>query len=541
MSQLSARSVALSYAGRQVLDGVDLVAGAGERLGLVGHNGVGKSTLLRLLAGREQPHSGEIVRHGTLGYLAQEPELPAGGSVGDAIDDALAEFRVLEARMRELELRMGSGEDVLEEYGEVLARYEEQDGWSADARAAQALAGMGLGNLRMDRPVATLSGGQRARLALALALVRAPGILLLDEPTNHLDDDALAYLEGELRRRRGVLVAVSHDRAFLDAVCTAVIDLDPALTIERDGTPGVGPARYTGTYSDYLVAKEAARARWEQAYAAWTDEVNALRHTARQAARRIGHANRPPRDNDKFAPYFFGQKVDAAVARRVRDAETRLDRLQQQRVAKPPPQLQFSARLQADVPDGVLIAVRDVDVPGRIRLPALDVSAPTRLLVTGSNGAGKSSLLAVLAGALQPVRGRVMHERGLRVAWLPQEGSFPDPSVPALAAFAAGRPGVPEDHRSTLAALGLLPPRDLNTPIGSLSVGQQRRLALARLLTSNPQVLLLDELTNHLSISLVEELEEAVLSSGVAVVVVSHDRWLRRRWSGDELGLPVVE
>ena len=542
MSQLTARSLSKSYADRVIIDSLDVVAGSGERLGLVGQNGAGKSTVLRLLAGREGPDGGTVARHGTVGYLAQDPELPSGHTVAGVVDLALSDFRAMESRMRELERHMADGdESALAEYGDVLAAYEARDGWSADARAAKALAGLGLGLIDPERPITMLSGGQRARLALALVLVRAPDILLLDEPTNHLDDDALTYLETELRERRGALVAASHDRAFLDAVCTSILDLDPVLSIGPDGTPSVGPARYTGAYSDYLAGTAAARARWRQAYAAWTDEVNELRSVITQSARRVGHRSRAPRDNDKFAPHFFGQRVDAAVARRVRDAESRLARLQDNRVPRPPAPLRFAGALdRRRVPDGVLVAVRDLHVQGRVSLPALDVTSDTRLLITGQNGAGKSSLLAVLAGALQPDRGRVLHARGLRIGWLPQEGGFPDPSATALQAFAAGRPGTPEEQQAQLVSLGLLPPADLRTPVGRLSVGQQRRLTLARLLTSRPHVLLLDELTNHLSLALVDELEAAVLGSDLAVVVVSHDRWLRRRWSGDRLELQTV-
>lgn len=550
MSQLTARSLSKSYADRVVISDLDVVAGLGERLGLVGENGAGKSTVLRLLAGRERPDRGTVSRHGSVGYLPQDPELPDGETVGGVVDFALADFRSMEARMRALEGRMAAGdESVLAEYGELLATYESRDGWSADARAAKALAGLGLGDVEPYRPVTALSGGQRARLALALVLVSAPDVLLLDEPTNHLDDEALGYLEAELRARRGVLVAASHDRAFLDAVCTSIIDLDPVLTIQPDGTPAVAPARYTGAYSDYLAGRAAARMRWQQAYAAWTDEVNELRAAIKQSARRVGHGSRAPRDNDKFAVHFFSQRVDAAVSRRVRDAEVRLARLNANRVPKPPAPLRFSGApesgavaggVRGGAPTGVLVAVRDLFVAGRVALPALDVSADTRLLITGPNGAGKSSLLAVLAGELEPDRGRAMRARGVRIGWLPQEGTFPDPSVPALHAFAAGRPGPAEDHQPLLTSLGLLKPVDLRTPVGRLSVGQQRRLALARLLTARPHVLLLDELTNHLSLSLVEELEEAVVGSGLAVVVVSHDRWLRRRWSGDRLALRPV-
>ena len=534
MSLLSVRALSIAYAGRRVLDGVGYDAGAGERLGIVGENGVGKSTLLRLSAGVERPDSGTVERHGTLGYLTQEPDLPDGRTVDGAVDAALAEFRALERRMRAAEARLAGGDQsVLDEYGDLLAEFEHRDGWSADARAARALAGLGLAGVAGDRPVQTLSGGQRSRLALALALVRAPDVLLLDEPTNHLDDDAIGFLEDALRSYRGAVVTVSHDRAFLDGVATSILDLDPVLTVDRDGTPHVGPARYTGTYTDYLAGKAAARARWEQAYVTWSDEVDAARAVVRQDARRVGHEGRGRRDNDKFVAHFLSQKVDAAVSRRVRDAENRLRRLEELRIPKPPRLLTFGAALGADVPDGVLIAVRDVTVPGRIAARALDVTRDTRLMITGRNGSGKSSLLAVLAGALRPETGDVLRSRRLRIGWLPQTGSFPDPELTAVQAFAAGRPGPAAEYQSELAGLGLLPGPALTTPVGALSVGQQRRLALARLLVTRPQVLLLDEPTNHLSLGLVEELEAAVDGAGLAVIVVTHDRWARRRWRGE--------
>ncbi|WP_129662483.1 ABC-F family ATP-binding cassette domain-containing protein [Phytoactinopolyspora endophytica] len=537
MSQLSARSLSISYAGRVVFDDVSLDAGAGERLGLVGENGAGKSTLLRLLAEAEEPDTGAVFRHGSLGYLSQEPDLPPG-TVKDAVDAALAEFRALEARMRTLEGRMSDGDTAaLDEYGELMAEYERRDGWSADARAARAIAGLGLGEVALERPVEELSGGQQARLALALALVRAPDVLLLDEPTNHLDDDAVRYLEDTLRDHHGVVIAASHDRAFLDAVCTSILDLDPALHTAPDGKPALGPSRYAGTYSDYLRSKAAARLRWEHEHQRWNDDVDQARAAVRTGARQVGHTNRARRDNDKFQPHFFGQKVDAAVARRVRDAENRLKELEANPVPKPPRPLTLRASM-GDVPgDGILISARDAAVPGRVTLPALDIAADTRLMVTGPNGSGKSSMMAVLAGALEPAQGRVMHARGLRIGWLPQSGTFPDPGLSALAVFAAGREGPASEYQSELARLGLLAGSELHTPVGRLSVGQQRRLALARLLTVRPQVLLLDEPTNHLSLGLVEELEEAVTGSRLPVVLVTHDRWARHRWDGDRIDL----
>ena len=534
MSRLSDRSLSISHGERVVLDCIDLDVGTGERLGLVGENGVGKSTLLRLIAGVENPDAGTVRRQGSLGYLSQEPDLPSGGTIAAAVDAALADFRALEARMREAEARLASGDQsVLDDYGEALGEYELREGWSADARAARAIAGLGLADVPATRGVDTLSGGQRSRLALALALVRAPDLLLLDEPTNHLDDAALGFLESALREHRGAVLTASHDRAFLDAVCTAILDLDPAFTVGTDGTAVVGPARYTGAYTEYSSAKAAARTRWKQAYDTWNDEVDQARAAVRQDARQVGHAYRRRRDNDKFQVHFFGQKVDAAVARRVRDAENRLQRLEEQRVPKPPRVLTLDPPAADDTAStGLLIAARDICVPGRIKARALDITSDTRLLITGPNGSGKSSLLAVLAGVLEPVTGQVMHARRLRVGWLPQMGAFPDPSRSALEVFAAHRDGPAQEHQAELVGLGLISGADVHTPVGRLSLGQQRRLALALLLTARPQVLLLDEPTNHLSVGLVEELESAVLGSGLPVVVVTHDRWLRRRWTG---------
>jgi macrolide transport system ATP-binding/permease protein len=538
VSQLSTRFLSKSYAGRVVLDGIDLDAGPGDRLGLVGENGVGKSTLLRLIARAEQPDGGEVKLHGSLSYLSQEPDLPSGGSVADAVDAALSEFRELEAAMRKLEERMSAGDTaVLDHYGDLMDEYERRDGWSADARAARAISGLGLADIPATRNVDRLSGGQRARLALALALVRAPDIVLLDEPTNHLDDDALDYLEATLRDHHGVVVAASHDRAFLDAVCTSIFDLDPTLRLNGDGTPVIAPMRYTGAYTDYLAGKASARARWEQAHVTWNTEARLARDAIRTTARQVGHTNRTRRDNDKFQPHFFGQKVDAAVARRVRDAESRLEQLERRKIPKPPRPLRLETNLDEPPRSGVLISVRDLTVAGRVSLAALDLTHDTRLLVTGPNGAGKSSLLAVLAGALKPDQGTVVRSQGLRAGWLPQHGVFPDPRRSALAVFAAGRPGRPEEYQRDLAGLGLLPGWAFNTPVGRLSVGQQRRLALARLLSARPHVLLLDEPTNHLSLGLIEELEEAIGVSKLPVVQVTHDRWLRRRWTEEMLHL----
>ncbi|WP_214368364.1 ATP-binding cassette domain-containing protein [Pseudonocardia sp. H11422] len=527
---LVARDLVKVYRGRRVLDGVSLTAVPGRRIGLIGENGAGKSTLLRLLAGVEEPDAGTVTRPDALGFGRQELPFPGDDTVAAVLDDALRETR---DAVRELD-RLADAltgrpddPDLLTAYGERLEWAQDHDAWDADRRADLVLAGLGLGGIARTRRLETLSGGRRSRLALAALLLRRPAALLLDEPTNHLDDDAANFLELELRRLPGVVVAASHDRAFLDAVCTDIVDLDPAPD---------GPTRYGGTYTDYLTAWRAARARWEQRYAREQDELVALRHAVAVTSRQVAH-DRGPRDNDKMGYDYLGGRVQSQISR-VRNAAQRLDTITREQVRRPPEPLRFRAPVSAGGADGdgPAVALHGVRVPARLALDRLDVAAADRLLVTGANGAGKSTLLAVLAGELTPVAGQVRRRRGLRVGMLAQDARFDRPGRIAQDIYAAHL-GTERAERTPLTSLGLLAPRDAGRPVGELSVGQRRRLALALLVADAPHLLLLDEPTNHLSPALADELEEALRTSPGAIVVASHDRWLRRRWTGRELTL----
>jgi macrolide transport system ATP-binding/permease protein len=515
---LLARDLGKVYEERLVLDGVFLAASPGQRLGLVGENGVGKSTLLRLLAGAEEPDNGEIVRPPDCGFLTQELPYGLGQSVQDVVDDALAEIRVAEQRLAQLGDQLDDPE-ALAEYGDVLEWAQAHDIWDADRRAALTLEGLGLAHIGTDRLLGSLSGGQRSRLSLAALLIRQPNALLLDEPTNHLDDDAMVFLEGQLNRLPGVVVLASHDRVFLDAVCTAIVDLDPS----RDGT-----TLYGGAYTDYLDAKRAERARWEQQYKTEQDELKQLKHAVAVTARGVAH-NRASRDNDKMGYNFFGGRVQKQISRRVRNAQHRLDDLTRTQIRKPPAPLRFSADLTAaPSTEKLALSLRHIRVDGRLDIGNLDVETGDRLMITGSNGAGKSTLLHVLAGRLAPDDGEVRRAHGVRVGLLEQDVVFAEPTKTARQLYSGSAP---------LSELGLLAPKDLDRPVNHLSVGQRRRLALAMLIGKPLDVLLLDEPTNHLSLSLVEELEEALRSAPGAVVIASHDRWLRSSWDGAELVL----
>jgi macrolide transport system ATP-binding/permease protein len=523
LSPLHASGLRHSYADRTVLDGIDLLAAPGSRLGVVGENGSGKSTLLRVLAGVEEPDDGRVSRPADLVLVSQEPAFPTAANIGDVLAEALAPQHAAVRRVEELAAGLDADPATAEAYDRALAWTLAHDAWDADRRAELAAHRLGLEAMGPDRPVAELSGGERTRLALAALVTRRPACVLLDEPTNHLDDAGLDLIEDFCVDLPGVVVAASHDRVFLDRVCTAVVDLDPVA----GGLDGRGGRRYGGGFTAYLSAKRLARVHWEQTYAEQQHQLHSLRHSVAHTARQVAPHNRPPRDGDKFIHAFKGGNVQRTVSRRVRDAERRLDAAARAQVRRPPRSLRFDSAL-TDTRGGGAVSVRGLRVQGRVQVERLDVRAGGRLLVTGRNGSGKSSLLEVLAGLL-PVDAGHVEVDGHRVGLLPQDVRFPRPESSALATWTAAvgpAPGV------ALRELGLVHPRDLSTPVGRLSVGQRRRLALAVLVARAPGVLLLDEPTNHLSLTLAGELEEALSTAAGTVVVASHDRWLRSRWDG---------
>ncbi|MCI3934690.1 ATP-binding cassette domain-containing protein [Streptomyces sp. AN091965] len=521
--------------GRRVLDGVGLTASPGHRIGLIGENGVGKSTLLRLLAGTDRPDAGTVTRPDDLGFLHQEMPFATDATVAAVLADALREARADLAELARLGDELArvpedapGHQELLGAYGRLLEQAQDRESWDADRRAALVLDGLGLGALDHDRTLGSLSGGQRGRLALAALLVRRPSALLLDEPTNHLDDGAAAFLEEQLRALPGAVVFASHDRAFLDAVCTDLIDLDPAVA---------GPVRYGGAYTAYVDEKRAERRRWERRYAEEQEELTELRRAAQVTAHRVA-PDRGPRDNEKMGYGHRAGRVQHQVSRRVRNAARRLAELERDRVAEPPAPLRFAAGVLAAVTEDEhrpLVALRNARIPGRLAPTALEVSPTDRLLVTGDNGAGKSTLLAVLAGRLT-AEGVVRARRQVSVGLLDQDTVFHRPERTARATYARSL-GPARAEQVPLGSLGLLHAGDLDKPVGQLSVGQRRRLALALLVARPPELLLLDEPTNHLSPRLCDELEEALGGGPGAVVLASHDRWLRRRWPGRTIHL----
>ncbi|MGW5864987.1 ribosomal protection-like ABC-F family protein [Streptomyces sp. NPDC055239] len=534
VSQLVLRDVSYGYPERPVLEQVSLSVRPGEKACVIGENGSGKSTLLRLMAGEFVPADGEVavVSDGGTGYLAQTLRLPPHATVRDAVDDALAELRDLERRIRRAEESLGSaGEAELAAYGDLIAAFEARDGYRADARLDAALHGLGVPHLERSRTLGSLSGGEAARLALACVLAPQPELLLLDEPTNHLDDQALGWLEERLRAHRGTVVAVTHDRVFLDRVAEAIVEVDG----DRRSV-----ARFGGGWHGYLEQRATARRRWEERYREWNDEVTRQERLAEAGSDRLSVGWRMSE-----SPRFAGHQrsVEGQISGAVRNARERLRRLRAEPVPRPPDPLHFTPGEGIEGGDHPFVrpaVLTDVAVGERLAVEDLLLEPGSRTLVTGVNGAGKSTLLGVLAGALTPDRGEVRLPS--RVGYLPQEieyisGSYEDTARPLLDAFAAGLAGLPDDHAEALLSLGLFREEDLVVPVKGLSVGQRRRLALARLVTRPADLLLLDEPTNHLSPALVEELDQALAEYRGTLVVVSHDRRLRERFRGDRISV----
>ena len=518
-AQLTVSDVSLLRGETKVLTSVDLVVTPSSRVGIVGENGRGKSSLLHVLAGTLAPDSGTVRRIGTLGIAEQEMSADDKRTVGEAIADAIAEPI---AAIAELD-RAGAalaGEDPRAEqrYAAALEVAEALDAWDAERRVLIALGALDA-ETDQSRLLAELSVGQRYRVRLACLLGADHDFLLLDEPTNHLDRAGLDILSERLRSRKGGVVIVSHDRALLTDVAETIVALDP--------TPDELPRVYGNGFAGYREGRAAERERWEQAHEQQQVEQARLQDRLSAAQNRLVTGWRPEKGANKHGRATRAAGLTQSVHRRQ-------EALEAHAVTVPEPPQQFRFPELRTRSGAELLTVDGATVTGRLRTPvSLALAHRGRLAVTGPNGAGKSTLLSLLAGRLAPDSGAVRLQPGTRVGVLQQESSLPAERR-AAEVFelhlgqleASGALG--SSDAVGLSQLGLLRPREAGKRIGELSMGQQRRLDLALVLAARPHVLLLDEPTNHLSIALVDELTEALGATQAAVVLSTHDRQLLR-------------
>ena len=550
-SHLRVDGLSKSFADRRVFTDISFAVASDDCVGVIGENGAGKSTLLRILAGHVPADAGRVeffhrdTAQPAVGLLTQQPTFAASETLSDVLETAVAPIR---AAIRDVDdaaqalAEHPHQEAAVVRYTEALDRAERFAAWEVDAHVSRMVAGLGLADVAASTPVGQLSGGQAARLALASVLLSAPDVLLLDEPTNHLDDHGVEFLSGLVSTWRGPVLIASHDRAFLDRTVRSLIDLDPApqphrLHDAQEQLVTRGITRFTGTYSDYVQYRRDARRRWQDQYDQEQAQLRRLR-AAVDDNQVVGHTDWKPRTEIRMAQKYYADRNAKVVARRVNDARARLQELEQRQIVKPPRQLSFQGLDAAHTtgaryaPDEELIRATHVTSTHRLAATSVTITATDRLLITGPNGVGKSSLLAILAGHLTPDHGTLMRRSGLSIGLLTQESDFSAFAGQSAHTVYEQSVGLAVAEATPLATFGLMHPRDHTRPVDSLSVGQQRRLALAIILANPPEVLLLDEPTNHFSLPLVTQLEASIAHYPGAVIVVSHDRWLRNHWTG---------
>ncbi|MBI5718618.1 MAG: ATP-binding cassette domain-containing protein [Burkholderiales bacterium] len=509
MTLLTLADVHLAYGHRALLDGASLSLQEGERVALIGRNGEGKSSLLKILAGLEQPDDGELQLAASAGpgraYVPQEPVFAPGQSVFEAVAEGVAEARALRERFERLSEQHAPGEEL----DRLQTLVEAHHGWNWEQRVQEALQRLGLEGTPADTAVATLSGGMKKRVALARALVAAPSLLLLDEPTNHLDIDAIEWLQDLLTRRLGALVFVSHDRAFVDAVATRIVELDRGRLRSYAG-------RGTGTGIGVFAAYEATKAR----------ELEAEALAAARADKLLAQEE-----------VWIRKGVEARRTRSV-GRVARLVRLRAQRAERREQLGRVRLTTDAGLPPGRIVAELD-DVSMRFgERVIIDRFSATLLRgdkvgLIGPNGAGKTTLLRLILGELEPSAGRVRRGTRLQVAYFDQmraaldlEATLADTISPGSEWIEFGAEGGKRTRKHVMSYLGdfLFSPERAGSPVRTLSGGERNRLLLARLFALPANVLVLDEPTNDLDIETLELLEELLQDYEGTVFLVSHDR-----------------
>ncbi|GAA5007872.1 ABC-F family ATP-binding cassette domain-containing protein [Actinopolymorpha pittospori] len=524
MSTLVVRDVQLHLGPQLVLGGISVTVAPGDRFAVVGPNGVGKTTLLRVMEGTLAADGGGVERQpaaATVGLLPQERDARPGETLEgylarrSGVADADAE---LVAATTALADGVKGADD---RYALALDRYLALGAADLDVRAPAVLADLDLPPDGLADPVLSLSGGQLARLALASVLLAKFDVLLLDEPTNDLDLAGLAQLEEFLTSRPGALVVVSHDRAFLDRVATDVLEIDE---FSRTGQV------YGGGFATYLEERERAHARAQEAYDTYAGQRDSLLEQARrkQEWARSGatRAHRRPADNDKNSKHFHVQKsqaTGAGAARALRAAE-RLETVEEPRTP-----WELRLRLDQKARSGTRVAgLSGVVVErGNFRLGPvdLDLRYADRVVVVGPNGAGKSSLIGVLLGRLTPSAGERWVGHGVVLGEIDQVRRGVAADVELLEAFRRSSGQDETEARTLLAKFGL-GADDVVRPTGSLSPGERTRADLALLVARQANLLVLDEPTNHLDLPAVEQLEQALAAYDGTLVLASHDRKL---------------
>ena len=497
------------YHGNQVLSHVSLTVEDQDRIGLVGVNGCGKSTLLRILTGQELPDhivegDGEVAVSGktTIGYLEQMGGLEKDSTVWEEMRSVFRPLLETQERMHQLEAAMQDGDlSGADEYHRLQTWFEDNDGYQIDVKIRTVLNGMGFAPDTYDRVISGFSGGEKTRLAIAQLLLEAPNLLILDEPTNHLDFQTVMWLEDYLKDYKGALLLVSHDRYFLDRLCTSVCE------IERGKL-----TRYKGNYTAFTQLKEAAVARQWKEYEMQQKEIA------------------------KLEDYVARNLTRASTAK---SAQSRVKQLEKMERIEKPPAAQKQARIQftyeAD-PPVELLKVQGIDISvgeGAARktlLPELsfEVRRGEKWGIIGENGIGKSTLLKIIQGKL-PHLGKVRWTSNVKISYFEQESTNLHPAKSVMQEIHDRVPSWTDLEIRKLLGQVRLTGENVFKPVGVLSGGERAKVCFAVMMLEHGNVLILDEPTNHLDIAMKEVIEDAMETFGGTILFVSHDRYLLDR------------
>jgi ATP-binding cassette, subfamily F, member 3 len=507
---LQASGISKHYGVTPVLDGVSIMINERDRIGLVGVNGAGKSTLLKIIAGEMMADTGSVSKPRELkvGYLAQNGGLQGHRTIYEEMNSAYGPLLEQERALQKLEERIADPDELalaeryealLAQYADLSDKFRENGGFEMQNRIRSILHGMGFGDFPPDTEVASLSGGQRTRLALARLLLVQPELLLLDEPTNHLDIDTLTWLEQYLRSYAGAMVIVSHDRYFLDATVTSIVE------IERHAAQ-----RYTGNYSRFMDLKAAAFAQQMKQFEQQRKEIS------------------------RMEDFVQRNIVRASTTRRAQSRRNALERIE--RLEKPNSLKQASFSFQTERRSGkeVLRAINCAAAPKEEMAPlfhsvSFEVKRGERLALLGPNGVGKTTLLRALTGKLELRAGVIEWGAGVSIGYYDQMQRELNAANTVLEEVWSAYVHLPEAEIRTVLGNFLFSGEDVRKKVSSLSGGEKARVALSKLMLLKANVLLLDEPTNHLDLMSREVLEAALDEYEGTLIFVSHDRYFLNR------------
>lgn len=497
------------FNGQALLKDINFTVEDREAVGLIGVNGCGKSTLLNIITGSEgfdkTPEglgSVNIAGKASIGFLRQNSGLNSELTIGEEMKNAFAPLLETLEKMKVLEKKMAEGGDIdsiSHEYAELSSYFEARDGYRIDVKIKQVLNGMGFGSTPTDRVISTLSGGEKTRLALAKLLLEEPNLLILDEPTNHLDFETLMWLEDYLKSYKGAIIIVSHDRYFLNKVCTRICEIEQGRLTS-----------YRGDYSSYLVQKQMNSERQLKEYEAQQKEIA------------------------KLEDYVAKNLVRASTSKMAKSRQHMLDRIE--RIDKPlmytkPPKIKLEYDIEPTkdivrVVDCPLVVGEGADKKELIKSLTMNVRRGEHVAIIGANGIGKTSILKLIQGIIPHDGGNISWGGNVKISYFEQEHAILDPRKTVLEEIMDRYPRLSEQQARSVLGAVLLTGENVFKPISVLSGGERAKLCFAIMALNRGNVLVLDEPTNHLDLSTKEVLEDALAEFGGTIILVSHDRYL---------------